>query len=326
MLKVSVACCTYNGEKFIYEQLQSMANQTRLPDEVVVCDDGSFDNTVALIKLFASTAPFTIRLFENEGQPLRSTKNFEKAITLCKGEIIVLSDQDDVWDPNKVELLEKAIDDGAGLVFSDATLVDENLQPLGYSLFDSLSLTKLESKEISRNSLFNVLIRRNIVTGASIAFSRKHLPLILPISDNWIHDGWIAFLISSVDKTSVIHTKLFKYRQHSKNQIGAKRLNFFETIKLLNLLGVKDYVVMLKGFKDAKDQLIRYSSEKKILMDFLPILERKIHHLEVRLSIVNKQKYMVFLLFKELLLGKYHAYSRGWISFFKDLCILVKSI
>src|SRR4051794_15860948 len=94
----SVAMCTYNGARFIGAQLASVAAQTRTPDELIVCDDRSTDETVAIVQKFADSAPFRVRLHVNE-ENLGSTKNFERAVSLCEGDLIALCDQDDVWLP-----------------------------------------------------------------------------------------------------------------------------------------------------------------------------------------------------------------------------------
>src|SRR6266436_7212118 len=116
--RISVAMCTYNGARFLPRQLESIATQTRLPDELVVCDDGSSDESVAIVRWFANSAPFTVRLEINE-RNLGSTKNFGKAIGLCEGDIIALADQDDVWKPLKLAVLETALKNylEAGYVF-----------------------------------------------------------------------------------------------------------------------------------------------------------------------------------------------------------------
>src|SRR5687767_9778204 len=123
--------CTYNGGRFVAEQLASLSAQTRLPDELVVCDDGSTDSTVDVINEFAVSAPFPVRAHVNETN-LGSTKNYEKAIRFCAGDLIALADQDDVWLPAKLARIEQAFarSPGVGLVFSDAEAVDEGLQPL----------------------------------------------------------------------------------------------------------------------------------------------------------------------------------------------------
>ena len=95
-LHISVAMCTYNGGKYLREQLISIAKQARLPDELIVCDDVSNDATLQILNEFQKMAPFPIRIHRN-GVRLGVTKNFEQAIALCNGDIIALSDQDDVW-------------------------------------------------------------------------------------------------------------------------------------------------------------------------------------------------------------------------------------
>src|ERR1700677_1057663 len=138
--RVSVAMCTYNGSRYVSEQLLSIASQGRVPDELVVCDDGSVDNTVDLLDEFASQAPFQVRILVND-QTLGPAKNFEKAILLCQGEIIALADQDDIWRTQKLEVLIRAFEQnpGAAYVFSDAEMADELGHPQGQKLWDAVS-------------------------------------------------------------------------------------------------------------------------------------------------------------------------------------------
>src|SRR5215208_90703 len=117
-LKFYVAMCTYNGAQFVAEQLDSIAAQTRRPDELVVCDDGSDDATPEIIREFAHRASFPLRFYVNETN-LGSTRNFERAISLCEGDFIALADQDDVWLPEKLERLERALaDENIALAFT----------------------------------------------------------------------------------------------------------------------------------------------------------------------------------------------------------------
>ena len=126
-MKFSVAMCTYNGAAYLEEQLDSIARQIRLPDELVVCDDNSSDESLRILRSFAARSAFPVRLHSNESN-LGSTKNFEKAICLCSGDVIALADQDDVWHPEKLAILEREFSStpDVGLVFTDAEIVDEN--------------------------------------------------------------------------------------------------------------------------------------------------------------------------------------------------------
>jgi glycosyltransferase involved in cell wall biosynthesis len=163
--------CTFNGAEFLPAQWGSILGQSRRPDEIVVCDDGSSDQTRELLEKFAqeSSIPVTLRFNENN---LGSVKNFEQATRLCTGEIIALSDQDDVWRSDKLQSIEQAFikHPAAGLVFSDAEIVDENLEPLGRRMWTEIGFEPFKQKLIARGRALEVLITGWTVTGATMAF------------------------------------------------------------------------------------------------------------------------------------------------------------
>ena len=140
------------------EQLESIAAQTVMPDEVVVCDDRSTDKTAEIVESFGRRAPFPVRLYLNEDN-LGSTKNFEKAITLCDSEIILLSDQDDVWHARKLERIQETFADQprTGAVFTDADIVDAVLRSTGRSLWKAVGFTQREQRNLRRGRGFDVL-------------------------------------------------------------------------------------------------------------------------------------------------------------------------
>src|SRR5436190_1701827 len=146
---ISVALCTYEGDRHVQAYLESLALQTRIPDELVICDDQSQDKTIEIVRRFTSKAPFSVRFTINQHN-LGTRKNFEKAIGLCQGNIIALADQDDIWRMDKLMQMEDAFSGSpqVGLVFSDAEMVDEDLQPLGYSLWQSLKFSSFEQKRV----------------------------------------------------------------------------------------------------------------------------------------------------------------------------------
>lgn len=219
---LSVAVCTLNGASYLQEQLNSIITQSRLPEEVVICDDRSADGTLDIIKAFASAAPFPVRVFANQ-ERLGLIKNFEKAIRLCRGEIIALSDQDDVWQPEKLQRLEHALLSApeVGLVFSDADVVDEHLTPLGSRLWDFL-FTPQKRRSVRHGRAVGTMLRRNFVTGATMAFRAKFKEAILPIPTGTplFHDGWIALVIAVLAELAFIDEPLILYRQHQGQSIG----------------------------------------------------------------------------------------------------------
>ena len=147
--KISVALCTYNGEPFLRQQLASIQQQTRLPDELVVCDDQSTDQTLTIVRQFAASAPYTVKIFENE-RNLGFAANFERAIRLCEGDLIALSDQDDIWYPNRLERSEQELTahPEAGLVFSDADVINDNDELAGPTLWQRLGFAGRHQGEL----------------------------------------------------------------------------------------------------------------------------------------------------------------------------------
>src|SRR6185295_14149101 len=183
-MRISVAMCTYNGAEFLPAQLQSILAQTRSPDEIVICDDGSTDGTRALLEKFKDESWIPITLHFNK-QNLGSVKNFEQAIILCTGDVIALSDQDDVWRSDKLHLFESEFNNtpSAGLVFSDADIVDENLNPLNRQMWDGVGFDAHKRKLIKTGRALEVLVTGWTVTGATMAFRSSFVKLSLPIPE-----------------------------------------------------------------------------------------------------------------------------------------------
>ncbi len=218
--RISVALCTYNGEQFLPQQLASIAKQTRLPDEVVICDDHSTDRTVALVQEFAAAASYPVRLFENE-RNLGFAANFERAIRLCNGDLIALSDQDDIWYPHRLEISEQEFiaHARAGLVFSDADLVDEHDRLTGQTLWQRLGFIGRCKRDLLAGQ-YVVLAKHRFVTGATVIFRANLRDRCLPIGAGWIHDEWIAMIVAAFADLRPIDQPLIRYRIHGSQQVG----------------------------------------------------------------------------------------------------------
>lgn len=327
-MKVSVALCTYNGAQYLQEQLESIAKQKRLPDELVVCDDRSQDNTVEIVESFASRVPFLVRLISNK-QNLGSTKNFEHCIGLCTGDIIVLSDQDDVWQHDKLERIYEifSTESHKGAVFTDANIVDEHLNPLKNALWESIEFTKSEQKRFAKGKTVEVLVKHNVVTGATMAFRSEFKDLILPIPSTWVHDGWIALLVAYVSDLAIIPEPLILYRQHPKQQVGAGYSSRSILIKIQ--INVSKLIKRMKEnsnvhqerfnqYKLAYERLI-YSQSYSIKKEELFYLEAKIKHLQKRANMPKNRLIRLHIVIKELVKLNYHRYSYGIYSFCEDI-------
>jgi len=226
---ISVALCTYNGEKYLPDQLESIRGQTRLPDEVILSDDGSQDRTRVILQDFKRAAPFPV-IVHQQAHNLGSTHNFADAIQHCSGDIIVLADQDDVWYPDKLATIAAVFESepDVGLVFSNADVMDCNLQPLGYTLWQSVRFSSTQQAQMGQGGALTVLLKHPVITGATMAFRKQFRTLFQPIPSSWIHDEWIGLHLALVTRLYPIQRPLMRYRRHATNQVGAEGVRWRE--------------------------------------------------------------------------------------------------
>lgn len=220
---LSASLLTYNGAAYIKKQLDSILTQTQKIDEIVICDDGSTDETIAIIQAYQNKYPGVIHLYQNE-QQLGSTKNMEKCLGLTKGDIVFLTDQDDIWLPVKVTTVCNFFEThpNTEAVFSNATLMNETdaLIP-NLHLWDIIGFPQASLP--TNFNLFEFLCRvDNIVTGAGLAIKnvKQLLSQPFPIVKGLIHDGWIGLYYASQGKLDYCAEKLFQYRIHAAQQMG----------------------------------------------------------------------------------------------------------
>ena len=311
---ISVALCSFNGSRFIGEQLASIARQTLPPAEIVVCDDGSTDATVAIVEEFAGTATCPVRL-EKHASPLGVAANFGRAIELCSGDLIALADQDDVWEPHKLERIAAAFtaDERLGLVFSDATAVDTAGNPLGYRLWDALvpPFTGSERRLASQGRLFDVLLRHYVVTGATLAFRGRYRDLVLPIPTNALHDAWIAVLIGAVTPCRMIEEPLIRYRQHTTQMQGERPLGFFDQLRAARLAGVTKLDDTADRVQAIRNRLAA-SPQYHVAADVLDRLAGKVDHFRTRAAMLTSGRFRLPTVLGELIRGRYRRYSHPW--------------
>lgn len=211
---ISVCIATYNGEKYIHEQIASILQQIGNDDEIVVSDDGSTDKTLDVVRSFDAQ---NIHIYINKGDH-GYTPNFENALRNAHGDYIFLSDQDDIWMPDKVEACMKYLKVN-DFVVSDAQIVDGDNKPL----FDSFC-----EQRKSKFGFLNTLIRFSYL-GCCFAFRRKVLSKALPFPKNHIlctHDNWLALVSTAFYKSAFIPLPLIRYRRYGGNaSSGAKNAN-----------------------------------------------------------------------------------------------------
>ncbi len=313
--------CTYNGAEFLAAQLESILAQSRGADEIVICDDGSADQTTTLLNSHASAR---IKIHINE-KNLGSVKNFEQAISMCTGDVIALSDQDDVWRHDKLQKIEDALlkNPSAGLVFSDAEIVDENLNPLNRRMWNEVGFDAHKRKLVSTGRALEVLINGWTVTGATMAFRSNFTKLSLPIPNEiaMIHDGWIALTIAAVANVVMIDEPLIKYRQHDRQQIGAPTRTHAST----NRGGIEAALRRRNSSADLHKILTTLAERLSVnahLYDTrtaLSFVTDYSFHLNVRANLPQRRLNRVPGILRELLSLRYHEYANGFKSAAKDL-------
>ena len=200
---ISVCIATYNGERFIREQIDSILRQLSSDDEIIVSDDGSTDDTISIIN---SIDDKRIRIIEGPRKH-SPTLNFERAMKEAKGDYIFLADQDDVWKPNKVEVCIKWLQN-YDCVVSDAEVTDSNLNPLYPSLYAIM--------QVRHGRIYNT-IWKNGYTGCCMAFRRNVLKASLPFPKNIpMHDIWIGNVAAYKYNMKFIPDKLIFFRRHNE--------------------------------------------------------------------------------------------------------------
>lgn len=218
MQKYSVALCTYNGSKYVEDQLNSITNQSVPPSQIVVSDDGSKDETLQIVDTYLKSKGIDYIIVKN-GDPHGVTFNFQNAFKFCKYPIIFTSDQDDIWMKDKAEkmLYEYEKDPKAMLVFSDGELVDGNLNKMNCTIWKAVGITP---ERIVEADWFNYLLKNCLVTGAEMSFKKELLNDIDSIPGEWLHDGWLTWAAVIKKGLRPCPYKLILYRQHGSNVVG----------------------------------------------------------------------------------------------------------
>ena len=239
--KVSVAMATYNGEKYIKDQLDSILIQLNADDEIIISDDGSTDKTKDIIK---SLKDKRIKVIDGPRKGVK--QNFANALKKTTGTYIFLSDQDDVWNPNKVDSIVKIFEKNPECVcvLHDCIVVDEKCEKIIIPSFFNFRLSK---KGVLKN------IYKNSYIGCCMAIRKDLKEYILPIPNNIeMHDQWIGIISELVGKTVFSKQKLIKYRRHENNVSG---LSHYGIIKM-----IKNRILFIKeifAFYVTKNKLLR---------------------------------------------------------------------
>lgn len=314
---ISVAMCTYNGAKYLPEQLKSIADQTVSVDELVVCDDRSKDDTIEIIKTFAATSKFPVSIHVNE-QNLGSTRNFEKCLSLCKGDIIILSDQDDRWRKDKVQKQVAYLNAHPGLdaVFSDAEKINDDSEPTGGTIWEEIEFDQARQQLWKSGRPHEILFNGFVVTGATLAIRKSCLERLMPFPthvQDLIHDAWIAMVLSLENKIDFIPETLISYRIHSSQQVGFG--NKMEKVQLSDRFK-RDRRLKLVPLEEKANKL----HELYLLLRALPFVPReklfKLYlsqrHFYTRAGLPQSRIKRVTPVLSQVIRGYYRFSSKDW--------------
>lgn len=318
-LSYAVALCTYNGARYVGEQLRSILAQRPRCAQLIVVDDASTDDSASIARSLLDAEGVRGVVSVNPAN-LGSLKSFERALGLVTDlPIVFLADQDDAWHANKAARMLDAFERRPELLLlnTNARIVDASMRPLGYDLFTSIHVTRAERRRLRHGDAFDAYIRRNVATGATVAFRRELLDIALPIPEGWVHDEWLATIASAIGRVDYLEDPLIDYRQHGGNQIGALRLSLGRKLEL-TLGRPRDwYVRQIDRTEALLDRLA--SLGDRVPADRLVKVHRKLRHLTVRRDLPPRRLGRWIPILREALAGRYARYSTGLRSIAIDL-------
>jgi glycosyltransferase involved in cell wall biosynthesis len=319
---ISIAMATFNGSFHILEQLESFNRQSIQPDELIVFDDGSTDNTVEIIKEFSNSSTFLIRIYVND-LTLGYSQNFSKALSKCQGDFIFLSDQDDVWLDNKIETVLNKFESSEHihLLIHDLDFCDTNLKLLGQTKIERIS------------KVADPMLR--YVTGMATVVRKDFLKMCLPILKRESHDIWLHKCALALNVKGIIYESLSLYRRHDSNVTLADPLNSITNIDAKNLIvnnkfrdntkeSLMESIYFIEGFHN---WLIN-SSGKAEFLGFTDInyfskeldnISARLNFMKMRVDIISVPRvYRIAKIFNFYKLGGYSIFS-GYKSLLKDI-------
>ena len=319
---ISVALCTRNGARFLPEQVRSICTQEPPPRQIVLSDDGSTDGSVDVVRrtLAECGAAETIELtvFENH-RPLGVTRNFEQAVRACTHELIALSDHDDIWHAGRLARMAAQFEARPGLLLlhTDARLVDAQGRPMGSTLFHALEVQPAELAAIAGGRAFDVLLRRNLVTGATTMFRRSLLDAALPFPAEWLHDEWLGAIAAALGAMDVLPEPLIDYRQHASNQIGARRFTLAEKVAKAFALRGATYIQRLQRADALLDRLQQLHD--RVSTSYLQAQREKVAHQRFRAELPAPRWARLGPVAAEALRGRYGRFGRAGNAIVQDL-------
>jgi len=318
-----VVMCTFNGEQFLAPQLESILAQTLLPEEIIVSDDGSTDRTLEVVREFSASSAVAKSIhwvITSRKEPLGPARNFEEALARASRGFIALADQDDVWIREKLQVLARRLgrEPSAALVHSDARLTDGR-GIKGPTLMKTLGATRVELRNLENGRGLAALMRRNLVTGATVMMRRELLETASPFPTAWMHDEWLGLVAALQGALVFENGTLVEYRQHGNNAIGASKTTMSAARSRLK----EDRGTFFDHRNLRNGALVSLVSAPPTWLTPAnrAVLEGKIAHDRWRTGLHSSRVRRIIPVIFRGLRGSYSLYSRGPLDMVRDIAI-----
>lgn len=321
--RISIAMATCEGQRFVDAQLESIAGQSLLPSELVVCDDASTDETASRVRAFADRVAFPVRLIVNP-QRLGITLNFEQALRETSGDLIFFADQDDLWRPEKIQTHVAAFERNArlGMTFSNADVVGADGHPLGYDLWSSLFFDPREQHSVGSGQAAEIFMRRVIAAGTTLAFRAEYKPLLLPFPDLYsVHDAWVAFMLACVSECAILPAPLIDYRLHDANQVGIRRFSLpAQLAQARRQISEHAFAQSAAFFEAARQRFEQVDrADHQASAARMALIDAKISHMLARDTMSDRFLERLPVILREIVRGHYGQFGYGLKSVAQDL-------
>lgn len=274
--KIAILLATYNGEKYISEQIRSILKQSYNNWNLYIHDDGSNDRTLEIVESYQEKYPQNIYILENK-KVGGAKNNFFYLMSKVKAPYYMFCDQDDVWMPNKIELTvgrmkenEKEKKNSPILIFSDLKVVDEKLKMI------SPKMSEYQNLNMYYTDIYHLMLQ-NVVTGCTCMINDRCKELALKcknIEEVIMHDWWCGLIASYFGKIDYIDKPLIQYRQHTNNSVGAKNVRDVKYI----LYKTRDYANVRKSIQSTQRQIAcfeeTFDARDKVLLEYSMLSEK----------------------------------------------------
>lgn len=302
---------------YLTQQLESLLAQTRLPDRLVIFDDRSDDGTWQYLQAWEAKAPVSVSLHQNAVRQ-GVIKNFEGAVQALDTDLIFLCDQDDIWLPNKIDLIATVFESSPDvlLVHTDAQLVDADARDLKVSLFEALGLLPQERDQVRTGNAFLALCRRNLVTGATAAFRRSLLNLASPFPSSCLHDEWLAILAAAIGRVRLLDVPTIQYRQHGRNVAGMPLPSSWRSLRRF-LSPAGDF--QARRVQRSAALLQRLEAVPSVPQRCLDYMRDAMAHARFRSSLPHNPARRIWAVLRESRSGRYKRFSNGVSGILRDM-------